>query len=66
MENIKNLIAKRVEVVKTLLAASQDALRRMLEDVAKKDVYIQNLMAELAEYKLVWELIENNGKNKRN
>ncbi|KKM01498.1 hypothetical protein LCGC14_1793740 [marine sediment metagenome] len=60
MENIKNLISKRVEVVKTLLAASQDALRRMLEDVAKKDVYIQNLMAELAEYKLVWELIEKN------
>ena len=60
MENIKKLIAKRVDEVKTLLAASRDALRWMLEDVAKKDVYILDLMAELAEYKKVWELIENN------
>ena len=60
MECVKELIAKRVDVVKTSLKANQEALRRMLEDVAKKDVYIQNLMAELAEYKLVWELIEKN------
>ncbi|KKN60474.1 hypothetical protein LCGC14_0531200 [marine sediment metagenome] len=61
MECVKELIAKRVDVVKTSLKANQEALRRMLEDVAKKDVYIQNLMAELAEYKKVWELIEDNG-----
>ena len=61
MENIKKLIAERVEVVKTSLNANREALSRIKADVFKTHKYIRELEAELAEYKQVWELIENNG-----
>ncbi len=60
MENIKQLIGKRVETIKTSLTANRDALSRLREEVSKTTKYIKGLEDELAEYKQVWELIENN------
>ncbi len=58
MENIKGLIVKRVKKVKGYLESNRMSLPRLEEEVSKCKGDIKWLEEELAEYKVVWELIE--------
>ena len=58
MENIKGLIVKEVEKIKGSLIAYRAAHTRLEEELSKDEKYIDELVDALAEYKVVWDIIE--------
>ena len=58
MENVKQLIVKEVEKIKGSLTAHRTSHTRLEEELSKNEKYIDELVDALAEYKVVWDIIE--------
>ncbi|KKM94200.1 hypothetical protein LCGC14_1200690 [marine sediment metagenome] len=58
MENVKQLIVKEVEKIKVSLTAYRASHTLLEEELSKNEKYIDELVDALAEYKVVWDIIE--------